>query len=247
MTFQTLIFFADDVYVPRSRRATPSRPAKINPALLSTYYLSIRITNKIFTESLKHKYSEDYKQLRKQVEQMLQVVYRPLFNEKFEGIFDIIFSNGSVIANSTLKFWSTNYMNANVIRSIFTTNIQTYRSKTFDLDVIFPEGQLLLEATLLDVTHLTASLTYTSPQNPTVPAIAKPAVVLFLLLVLIILLLVWWCCGPRNKDFSTYDQFNGGGVIPMYSTHSRFDVPNSNAYEKIKTRKDRTGTYNVNN
>ena len=61
--------------VSHLRRATPSSNDETTPATLSAYYICVRITNRIYTESLNNQSSKEYKQLRKQVEQMVRVCF----------------------------------------------------------------------------------------------------------------------------------------------------------------------------
>ncbi|XP_014016198.2 cell wall protein DAN4 [Salmo salar] len=159
LAVSALLFFDDVVPVSHLRRATPSSNVKTTPATLSTYYICVRITNRIYTESLNNQNSKEYKQLRKQVEQMMDDVHSPLSESaKYMGVFDIIFSNGSVIANSTVRFGTTLMITPTLVKGLFSTHIQSNKSKTLDLDLAYTEGQLPIKATLPLVARTTATV-----------------------------------------------------------------------------------------
>ncbi|XP_023844668.1 uncharacterized protein [Salvelinus sp. IW2-2015] len=186
LAVSALLFFDDVVPASHLRRATPSSNDKTTPATLSAYYICVRITNRIYTESLNNQSSKEYKQLRKQVEQMVDDVHSPLpESDKYMGVFDIIFSNGSVIANSTVMFGTTFMITPTLVKSLFSTHIQSNKSKALDLDRVYTEGQLPIKATLPLVARTTATAaalvstltnTTTSPdKNNTISNITTPS------------------------------------------------------------------------
>ncbi|XP_029537379.2 mucin-2-like [Oncorhynchus nerka] len=179
LAVSALLFFADVVPVSRLRRATPSSSDKTTPATLSAYYLCVRITNQIYTESLNNQSSKEYKQLRKQVEQMMDDVHSSLpESDKYMGVFDIIFSNGSVIANSTLMFGTTFMIIPTLAKGLLSIHIQSNKSKTLDLDLAYTEGQLPIKATLPLVARTTATVTSSPPSTTNTPAATTTTVAL---------------------------------------------------------------------
>ncbi|XP_035602056.2 mucin-1 isoform X1 [Oncorhynchus keta] len=179
LAVSALLFFADVVPVSRLWRATPSSSDKTTPATLSAYYLCVRITNQIYTESLNNQSSKEYKQLRKQVEQMMDDVHSSLpESDKYMGVFDIIFSNGSVIANSTLMFGTTFMIIPTLAKGLLSIHIQSNKSKTLDLDLAYTEGQLPIKATLPLVARTTATVTYSPPSTTNTPAATTNTVAL---------------------------------------------------------------------
>ncbi|XP_055783892.1 uncharacterized protein LOC129858592 [Salvelinus fontinalis] len=183
LAVSALLFFADVVPVARLRRATPSSSDKTTPATLSAYYLCVRITNQIYTESLNNQSSKEYKQLRKQVEQMMDDVHSALpESDKYMGVFDIIFSNGSVIANSTLMFGTTFMIIPTLVKGLLSTHIQSNKSKTLDLDLTYTEGKedgnliyfcCVAAWSTSNKSHTTSCSTYNSNRNFLTPIYHK--------------------------------------------------------------------------
>ncbi|XP_028836824.1 uncharacterized protein PB18E9.04c [Denticeps clupeoides] len=85
---------------------------------LSAYYLTIKITNRIYNDSLQDHNSEDYKRLRNEVETLIRNVYITSSDAIYLETRNMGFSNGSVIANSTILF-QNNDLDAPLVGNIF--------------------------------------------------------------------------------------------------------------------------------
>ncbi|KAJ8267883.1 hypothetical protein COCON_G00130550 [Conger conger] len=91
-------------------------PADTNP-----YFLSIRITNRIYNDSLEDQNSVDYRSLRAEVTQLLYNVYNCSScstADTYLGVSWMTFSKGSVIANCKVAF-HTMYVNSDVVKNLF--------------------------------------------------------------------------------------------------------------------------------
>ncbi|XP_014033172.1 uncharacterized protein isoform X2 [Salmo salar] len=123
----------------------------VTPASMSTtptkkieYQLGIKITNRVFNDSLLNPNSEDYKKLYGEVSQLLANVYKcPTCGTAsiYEGIATMTFRKGSVIANTILVF-NTNAINGFVVKWKFLTHIEANPSASLQIDTNYIECSL---------------------------------------------------------------------------------------------------------
>ncbi|KAL2084567.1 hypothetical protein ACEWY4_020085 [Coilia grayii] len=106
LVFLTLILsgvHSADV-VPPFQLALGDSPA--TSSSFTTHLISIKITNRIYNDTLKDPNSADYKRLLKDVRLLLNSALEE--GTQYDGrITDMTFSNGSVIANTTIQFGTT--------------------------------------------------------------------------------------------------------------------------------------------
>ncbi|XP_048116688.1 mucin-5AC-like [Alosa alosa] len=81
---------------------------------VTTYLISIKITNRIFNDTLRDPDSTDYKNLREEVESLFRSALNGT-SVQYQRVTRMIFSNGSVIANSTTQFEASK-INSNIVR-----------------------------------------------------------------------------------------------------------------------------------
>ncbi|KAL4624805.1 hypothetical protein GN956_G17637 [Arapaima gigas] len=84
----------------------------------------MKILNRIYNESLQEPNSPDYKKLYEEVVQVLNGVYacgNCATVKTYAGVGTMTFSNGSVIANSTLLY-TTTFINEAVVKNLNTTS-----------------------------------------------------------------------------------------------------------------------------
>ncbi|KAI4892228.1 hypothetical protein NFI96_028203, partial [Prochilodus magdalenae] len=103
------------------------------------FYLAVEITNRVYNESLINPESEYYKTMYEDVSGLLQMVYNCSgcgTESTYQGVIGMTFSNGSVIANSTIVF-QTLFINAILVKSLF--SYQLPPSNTINGLVINPK------------------------------------------------------------------------------------------------------------
>ncbi|XP_062847628.1 mucin-17 [Trichomycterus rosablanca] len=101
---------------------------------LSAFIISIKINNRIYNDSLKDRQSLDYKALRQEVEDVFFSTYSYSPSAQYQEIAEMTFSNGSVIARSTLLF-SKKQANSEALKNVFITNYQQHPSRMLDLNL----------------------------------------------------------------------------------------------------------------
>ncbi|XP_029587851.1 uncharacterized protein si:dkeyp-92c9.4 isoform X2 [Salmo trutta] len=108
------------------------------------YQLGIKITNRVFNDSLLNPNSEDYKKMYDEVSQLLANVYKcpacPTAHI-YEGVATMTFRKGSVIANTILVF-NTNAINGFVVKWEFLTHIEANPSASLQIDTSYIESSL---------------------------------------------------------------------------------------------------------
>ncbi|XP_047013157.1 mucin-1 [Ictalurus punctatus] len=101
---------------------------------ISAFIISIKITNRIYNDSLEDHQSHYYKILRQEVENMFFEMYKFTPSAQYQEIAEMTFSNGSVIANSIVLF-GTKQISGKTIKNIFITNYQHYPATLLHLNI----------------------------------------------------------------------------------------------------------------
>ncbi|KAK7158151.1 hypothetical protein R3I93_009375 [Phoxinus phoxinus] len=109
--------------------------------------MDLRITNRVYNESLADQQSAEYTTLKQEVERLFEDVYAPPFNTThliYLGTDEMIFSNGSVIATSRLLFGPTQ-VNPEIVRDIFLPAYKQIPSPALEIDLSYIENKLSTE------------------------------------------------------------------------------------------------------
>ncbi|XP_031649387.1 uncharacterized protein LOC116354385 [Oncorhynchus kisutch] len=125
-----------------------SVPYSVTPAVMSTtptnkmvFQMGIKITNRVFNDSLLNPNSEDYKKMYDEVSQLLADVYKSPTSgtaSTYEGVATMTFRNGSVIANADIVF-NTNNINGFVVKFEFLNHIDANPSASLQIDTNYIE------------------------------------------------------------------------------------------------------------
>ncbi|XP_036808809.1 uncharacterized protein LOC110496346 isoform X2 [Oncorhynchus mykiss] len=125
-----------------------SVPCLVTPAGMSTtptkkavFQLGMKITNRVFNDSLLNPNSEDYKKLYGEVSQLLADAYNSPTSgtaSTYEGVATMTFRNGSVIANADIVF-NTMSINRFVVQFDFLDQIKANPSASLQIDTNYVE------------------------------------------------------------------------------------------------------------
>ncbi|XP_029514221.1 uncharacterized protein LOC115128490 [Oncorhynchus nerka] len=125
-----------------------SVPYSVTPAGMSTtptnkmvFQMDIKITNRVFNDSLLNPNSEDYKKMYDEVSQLLADVYKSSTSgtaSTYEGVATMTFRNGSVIANADIVF-NTMSINGFVVKFEFLNYIDANPSALLQIDTNYIE------------------------------------------------------------------------------------------------------------
>ncbi|XP_052328053.1 uncharacterized protein LOC118399428 isoform X6 [Oncorhynchus keta] len=120
-----------------------SVPYSVTPAGMSTtptnkmvFQMDIKITNRVFNDSLLNRNSEDYKKLYGEVSQLLADAYKSPSSgtaSTYEGVATMTFRKGSVIANTIIVF-NTTFINGLVVKFDFLNHIEANPSALLQID-----------------------------------------------------------------------------------------------------------------
>ncbi|KAI4892425.1 hypothetical protein NFI96_019354, partial [Prochilodus magdalenae] len=173
---------------------------------------------------------------------------------QYEGISQMTFSNGSVIATSTVLFGATQ-INQFLLKNIFVNTYQVHPSPVLDLNISYTSASSSHQAASQSSSSTnTGSATDQGVPGWGVALLVLAAIILLLLLLLFILLLVCWCCWWRRRGFMNVSDPDPPGYynpdIPLYSTHSTFESQNGKSPQDSDSEtspRNRTGMYIVNN
>ncbi|KAJ8398481.1 hypothetical protein AAFF_G00427360 [Aldrovandia affinis] len=203
---------------PQSLALAPADSTSV-PTPVSVYFLCIKITNRDFKESLKDQSSEDYKKLRDEVTQLLEDVYISEPHD-YAGISAMTFSKGSVVANTTVMFKTTE-IHPSKVKKQFLSYVKKNPPQKLELNISYTE----------------AGGNSVGVPGWAIALLVLASLILFFLILLIIILLVYWCYKRRQYGFVNMSedpnisvQVNQGADIPMYTTHSHFESPNGKPY-----------------
>ncbi|MCI4374560.1 hypothetical protein PGIGA_G00007470 [Pangasianodon gigas] len=131
------------------------------PNEFSAFIISIKITNRIYDDSLEDHQSQNYKILRQDVENLFFETYSFSPSAQYQEIAEMTFSNGSVIANSTVLF-GTNQNSGQTVRRIFVTNYQQHPSLMLDLNINYTADQEPIPVPLSLLSNIPQSISSTS-------------------------------------------------------------------------------------
>ncbi|XP_031649386.1 mucin-5AC-like isoform X3 [Oncorhynchus kisutch] len=143
---------------PAGMRTTPTNKM--------VFQMGIKITNRVFNDSLLNPNSEDYKKLYDEVSQLLADVYKSPTSGTasiYEGVATMTFRNGSVIANTDIVF-NTTSINGNVVKFEFLNHIEANPSASLHIDTNYTESETVRAPTS---TITTPTSTITTPTTPT--------------------------------------------------------------------------------
>ncbi|XP_062393660.1 serine-rich adhesin for platelets [Sardina pilchardus] len=129
----------------------------------TTYLISIKITNRIYNDSLSDPNSTEYKNLRMEVESLFQRAFNGT-GAHYQGVTQMMFSNGSVIAESTTQFETTD-INPDVI--LFELNGKANSSSSLSLQDGFAKVDSSSSSPTSGPTAMTSS-TDVSSSNTTI-------------------------------------------------------------------------------
>ncbi|KAG7335947.1 hypothetical protein KOW79_000640 [Hemibagrus wyckioides] len=133
----------------------------------SAFMISIKITNQIYNESLEDHHSQSYKVLRREVENVFSEIYNFTSAVEYQKIAEMTFSNGSVIANSTVIF-GTKQESGEKVKQVFVNNYEHHHSLlTLDLNINYTADQEPIPVQLPFLTNISDSTTAmtTSPTS----------------------------------------------------------------------------------
>ncbi|XP_076842888.1 uncharacterized protein LOC143487696 [Brachyhypopomus gauderio] len=261
-THPTSVFFSGAVSSPNVTVAPKTSTATV--AASSNFTIDIKITNRIYNESLKDQKSQQYQTLRQEVEKMFSSTFGHSPSVHYQGVSEMTFSNGSVIASSVTMF-GTSRINESVVENTFADNYDKDNSSSLVLNISYTK---VAKLTVTPPTSLTNGTTTVSPHKVTsteagavgagqgvpgwgVAILVLAAIILFLFLILLLLLLLCWCCCWRRRGFMSLSEPTSLGYynpdIPMYSTQSTYEHNGKpSETHSQKPSKTRTGTYLVN-
>nr|XP_046182430.1 mucin-5AC-like isoform X3 [Oncorhynchus gorbuscha] len=149
-----------------------SVPYSVTPAGMSTtptnkmvFQMDIKITNRVFNDSLLNPNSEDYKKLYGEVSQLLADAYKSPTSgtaSTYEGVATMTFRNGSVIANTDIVF-NTTLINGFVVKFDFLDYIDANPSALLQIDTNYIESETVVAPTSTITTPTSTIITPTTP------------------------------------------------------------------------------------
>ncbi|KAJ8386543.1 hypothetical protein AAFF_G00170130 [Aldrovandia affinis] len=235
----------------------------------------MKITNKIYNDSLKDQNSEDYKTLNGEVTQVLNNVYGKY--SYYKGVTEMIFSNGSVIADSTVVFQSRG-INIKVVTHLLRNSIGPNGEAgdlTLDRDVHggnvtgHPTADTKVPSSggstrkSLETKHVNSTTAAAAGGGGGVPGwgiaiLVLVSLILLLLIIILILMLMRWCCGMEetgalnvSEDPNLTNKSNPKADFPAQAPPP-IDPSSQQPYDTLyddsteKPKKNKTGMYVVN-
>nr|XP_055067025.1 mucin-3A isoform X2 [Misgurnus anguillicaudatus] len=155
--------FAMDSPIENTVVTTPQPKTKFD--------MEIRITNRIYNNTLNDQDSEEYISLRQEVEQLFFDVYSPT-PLLYVGTDQITFRNGSVIASAELLF-ETTMINPVLERRLFLSRYRDLTSPQLRIDPDYVENQLPQQP-VEDVNTTTPTTPLTTTPSMTTPLTSTP-------------------------------------------------------------------------
>ncbi|XP_016137679.1 cell wall protein TIR4 [Sinocyclocheilus grahami] len=122
----------------------------LTPHSLTLVIMDLRITNRVYNDSLADQQSAEYTTLKQEVEQLFSDIYERSYDIThliYLGADEMIFSNGSVIATSRLLFEPTQ-VNPELVRGIFLPAYKQIPSPALEIDLSYIENELPSEEPL---------------------------------------------------------------------------------------------------
>ncbi|XP_039506675.1 mucin-3B [Pimephales promelas] len=152
----------------------------LTPHALTSVIMDLRITNRVYNDSLADQQSAEYTTLKQEVERLFEDIYAPPFNTThliYLGTDEMIFSNGSVIATSRLLFGPTQ-VNPEIVRDIFLPAYKQIPSPALEIDVSYIENKLSTEEPFEEENNFISPPTTTHKGTPftTTPSMATPLI-----------------------------------------------------------------------
>ncbi|XP_047666962.1 uncharacterized protein LOC125140839 [Tachysurus fulvidraco] len=121
--------------------AAPAVGTRTSKNESSAFMISIKIINQIYNDSLEDHQSQNYKTLRQKVENVFFEIYKFTPSVQYQEITEMTFSNGSVIANSTVIFGSKQ-KSGEIVKQIFVKNYMQHHSPLrLDLNINYTADQ----------------------------------------------------------------------------------------------------------
>ncbi|XP_005158352.1 uncharacterized protein isoform X2 [Danio rerio] len=148
------------------------------PHSLTSVIMDLRITNRVYNESLADQQSAEYTTLKQELDQLFDDIYALSYNSThlmYLGTDEMIFSNGSVIATSRLLFGPT-HVSPELVRGIFLPAYKQIPSPSLDIDFSYTDNELPTEGPFEEEKNF-SSLTMTTYKDPplsTTPLMTTP-------------------------------------------------------------------------
>ncbi|KAK2864737.1 hypothetical protein Q7C36_003891 [Tachysurus vachellii] len=224
------------------------------------YYFTMEIMNRVYNNSLLDPKSPDYQKMYNEVSSALYSIYgspNSPTKPSYQGVQEMSFRNGSVIAESTVTFNRT-MTNSIMLKYIFNHALLS----NSEIDGL----QIKLDS--IDEKHAS---TTKSPieNNPSsdhgegvpgwaIALLVLASIAILLLIIIIIILLIRWCCvddsdevrslPPQEHTPYMRTTFREPLSVPAYSPHTpqKSLYPFEDLTQSPKPKPNRTGTYVVN-
>ncbi|XP_050986632.1 mucin-4 [Labeo rohita] len=138
------------------------------PHTLTSVIMDLRITNRVYNDSLADQQSAEYSTLKQEVEQLFADIYERSYDTThliYLGTDEMIFSNGSVIATSRLLFGPTQ-INPELVRGIFLPAYKQIPSPALEIDLSYIENELPIEEPLEEEKNLSRPPMTTHKETP---------------------------------------------------------------------------------
>ncbi|TRY59356.1 hypothetical protein DNTS_016622 [Danionella cerebrum] len=132
--------------------STAESPDAWTPHSLTSVILDLRITNRVYNESLADQHSAEYSTLKFEVDQLFADIYALSYNRThlmYLGTDEMIFSNGSVIATSRLLFGPTQ-VSPELVRGIFLPAYKQITAPALEIDFGYTDNELPTEGAFED-------------------------------------------------------------------------------------------------
>ncbi|CAM4703984.1 unnamed protein product [Leuciscus chuanchicus] len=150
----------------------------LTPNAFTSVIMDLRITNRVYNDSLADQQSAEYTTLKQEVERLFEDVYAPPFNTThliYWGTEEMTFSNGSVIATSRLLFGPPQ-VNPEIVRDIFLPAYKQIPSPALEIDLSYIENKLSTEEPFEEEKNFISPPTTTHKGTPltSTPIMAMP-------------------------------------------------------------------------
>ncbi|XP_056331984.1 mucin-5AC [Danio aesculapii] len=158
--------------------ATTESTDASTPHSLTSVIMDLRITNRVYNESLADQQSAEYTTLKQELDQLFDDIYALSYNSThlmYLGTDEMIFSNGSVIATSRLLFGPT-HVSPELVRGIFLPAYKQIPSPSLDIDFSYTDNELPTEGPFEEEKNFSSPTmtTYKDPPLSTTPLMTTP-------------------------------------------------------------------------
>ncbi|KAK2902671.1 hypothetical protein Q8A67_007384 [Cirrhinus molitorella] len=180
ITWIVLFMGVNSVNISAVDSPTESTDAS-TPHSLTSVIMDLRITNRVYNDSLADQQSAEYTTLKQEVETLFADIYERSHDTThliYLGTDEMIFSNGSVIATSRLLFGPTQ-INPELVRGIFLPAYKLIPSPALEIDLSYIENELPSEEPLEEEKNLSRPSSTTQKETPftTTPLTSTPDVI----------------------------------------------------------------------